>query len=72
MNILWRWRKRIEAETERDIQEGRQAAVTGDERLKEVREITSKGAEVRKKSKHLQNVNQFVATFVKALEEGMR
>lgn len=72
MNILWRWRKKIEAETIEAIEEGRQAAVTGDERLKEVREITRKGEKVRKESKHLQNVNQFVSTFMKALEEGMR
>lgn len=72
MNILWRWRKKIEEETDRDIQEGRQAAKTGDQRLREVREITRKGEDVRKKSKHLQNVNQFVSTFMKALEEGMR
>ena len=69
---MWRWRKKIEAQTERDIQEGRQAAVTGDERLREVREITRKGDKVRRESKHLQNVNQFVNTFMKALEEGMR
>jgi hypothetical protein len=72
VNILWRWRKKIEEETDRDIQEGRQAAKTGDQRLREVREITRKGEDVRKKSKHLQNVNQFVSTFMKALEEGMR
>lgn len=69
---MWRWRKKIEAETIEAIEEGRQAAVTGDERLKEVREITRKGEKVRKESKHLQNVNQFVSTFMKALEEGMR
>lgn len=72
MNILWRWRRKIEAETEQDIEEGRQAAITGDARLREVRKITREGEEVRKKSRHLQNVNQFVATFTKALEEGLR
>lgn len=66
------WRKKIEEETQRDIEEGRQAARTGDERLEEVRKLTHQGAIVRKKSKHLQDVNRFVDTFVKALEGGLR
>jgi len=72
VNILRHWRKKIEEETQKSIQEARQAARTGDERLAEVRELTAKGAEIRKESKQLRQVNRFVETFLMALEKGRR
>jgi hypothetical protein len=70
--MIWRWRKRVQQETDTAIEQGKQAAETGARRLEEVRRITRKGAEIRKKDEHLKRTNQFVETFMRSLKEGLR
>jgi hypothetical protein len=70
--MTWRWWKKVQQETDVAIEEGKEAAKTGDKRLEEVRRITRRGSEIRRKDEHLKRANQFVETFMRALEEGLR
>lgn len=70
--MIWHWRKKVQQETDTAIEQGKRAAETGTHRLEEVRRITRKGAEIRRKDENLKRTNQFVETFLRTLEEGMR
>lgn len=68
----WHWWKRVEEEAKKEQTEGYESAVTGDERLKQVRDLAQRSEAVRKQDEELQRRNRFVQTFLKAFEEGLR